>query len=71
MAVSTRREIDHGVRVTLRFFSKVEFLPLFRSWFKQSKEGLNPCSEHLKTIESQVDEKIFRFSSGRAVSVIS
>ena len=71
MAVLTRREVDEGVRATLRFLSKAEFLPFFRSWFKRSKEGLHPHSEHLKIIESQVDELIFRFRLGRGMSIIS
>ena len=29
MAVLTRREVEHGVRATLRFLSKVEFFPFF------------------------------------------
>ena len=56
MAVLTRREVDDGGRTTLGFLSKVDFLPFFRSWLKQSKEGFSPHSEHLKIIESQVDE---------------
>ena len=71
MAVLTRREVDQGVWVTLRFPSKVEFIPFFRSWLKRSKEELNPHSEHLIRIEPQVDEEIFRFPAGRGVSIIS
>ena len=72
MAVLTRKEVDDGVRATLRFLSKVEFIPIFRYWFKRSKEGLNPHSERLKIIEPQVDEQIFRFHSERGVvSIIS
>ena len=55
MACLTRREVDDGVRATLKFLSKVDFLPYFRSWLKRSKEGSNLHSEHLKTIESQFD----------------
>ena len=71
MAVLTRREVDEGVRATLRLLSKVDSCPFFRSRFKQSKEGFNLRSKHLETNESQVDEKIFRFRSGQAVSIIS
>ena len=73
MAVLTQGDVVDGVKVTLRSLSKVDFFPFFRSWFKRAKEGLNPPppdSEGLKTIESQVDELIFRFRSGRGVSVI-
>ena len=52
MAVLTRREVDDGVRATVRFLSKVQFFPFFRSWFKGSKEGLDPHSEHLKITKS-------------------
>ena len=62
MAVLTRRELDDGVKETLKFLSKVEFFPFFRSWFERPKEEFNPYSEHFKTIEFQVDEKTFRFS---------
>ena len=70
MVVLTRREVDHGVRATLRFLSKVDFFPFFRSWFKRSKEGLNPEQWRLKIIGSQVDGYIFCFQSGRGVSII-
>ena len=56
MAVLTRRELDHGVRATLRFLSNLEFFPLFRSWLKRSKGGFDPHSEDLNIIESQVDK---------------
>ena len=56
MAVLTRREVDHGVSATLRFLSKVEFFPFFRTWLKQFKEGFSPHSEHLKTIDFLIDE---------------
>ena len=56
MAVLTRREVDDGVRATLRFLSKVDFLPFFQSWFKGFKKGFNSHSERLNTHESQVDE---------------
>ena len=39
MAVWTWREGDDGVRATLRFLSKVDFVPFFQSSFKRSKEG--------------------------------
>ena len=55
MAVLTRREVDAGVRATLRLLSEVDFFSFFRSWFNGSKEGLDPHSEQLKPIESQVD----------------
>ena len=53
MAVLTRREVEDGVKTTLRFLSKVEF---FLSWIKRYKEGFNPHSETLDIIGSQVDE---------------
>ena len=55
MAALTQREVDHGVRATLRLLSEVDSCPVFRSRFKQSKEGFDFRSEHLKVIESQVD----------------
>ena len=39
MAVFSQRGVDHDVRATLRFFSKVEFFPFFQSWFKRSLMG--------------------------------
>ena len=68
MEVLTWREVDHGLRATLRSLSKVDFLP---SWLKRSPEGLNPHREDRKITESQVDGWIFRFRSGRGVSIIS
>ena len=53
MTVLTRREVDDGVRATLRFLSKIDFLPV---WVQTVEEGFNPYSEHLKILESQVDE---------------
>ena len=50
MAVLTRREVEESVRATLRFASRSEFPPFFRSWLKRHKEGYNPHSEPLKTI---------------------
>ena len=56
MAVLTRREVDGGVRAPLRFLSKVDLFPFFRSWFKRSKEGFDPHSEHFISTESRIDE---------------
>ena len=49
------REVDDGVRATLRFLSEVDFFPFFRSWFKRSEEGFDPHREHRKIIQPQVD----------------
>ena len=65
MAVLTQGEVDHDVRATVWFLSKVDFFPSFRSWFKGSKEGFDPHSEVLETIESQFEEYTFRFRLGR------
>ena len=56
MAVLTRREVDDGVRETLRLLLNIDFFPFFRSWLKRSKEGFDPRSEPLKVMESYVDE---------------
>ena len=32
------KEVDDGVRATLRFLSKVESFPFFRSWLKRFKK---------------------------------
>ena len=66
MVLFARREIDRAVRASLRFLSKIESFPSFRSWLKRSSKGFNLRSEHLEVIESPVYEKIFRFRSGRA-----
>ena len=65
MALLTRREVEDGVRGTLRSLSKLDFFSFFRSWFKRSKEGFDLHSEHLKIIESQFGEEKLRFRSGR------
>ena len=52
---------------SLRFLLKVDFFPVLRCWFKRHEEGFDPHREHLEIIASQ----IFRFRSGRGVSVIS
>ena len=65
MAVLTRREVDDGVRATLRFPSEVDFFPFFQSWFEQFKKGFNLHREHLEILESQIDWWIVRFRSGR------
>ena len=73
MAVLTRREVDDGVRATLRFLSKVEFFlssGLVSNGLKKDSTP-PPPNEDLKIIESQVDEQIFRFRLGRGVSIIS
>ena len=56
MAVLTRGEVDDNVRATLRFLAKVDFFPCFQSWFQRPKEEIEPSQEHLKIIESQVDQ---------------
>ena len=49
----TRREVDDGIKATLRLFlSTVEFFPFFRSWLIRSEEGFDPHSEDLKIVES-------------------
>ena len=65
MTALTRREVDDGMRATLRFLSKADFSPFFRYWLKQSKEGFNPHNEDFEAIESQIDEETFRFRLGR------
>ena len=41
--------------------AKIEYLPLFPSWLKRTKTGLNLHSEYLEIAESHVDAWIFRF----------
>ena len=71
MAFLTRREVDDGVRAPLRFLSKFDFFPFFRSSFERSKEELNPHSQHLEIIwiSSWWINPLFR--SGRGLSIIS
>ena len=52
IAVLIRGQVDDGVRVTLRFLSKVEVFNFFRSWFKRSKKEFNVHNEYLKITES-------------------
>ena len=54
MAVLIRREVDDGVRATLRFLSKVDFSPFFRSWFKRFTGESNLKRGYFKTIEYQI-----------------
>ena len=63
MAVLTRREVDDGVRATLRFPSRVDFFPFFRSWFY-------PHSELFKIL-SWWTSLSFSFGKGGGVSIIS
>ena len=63
MAVLTRREVDDGVRTTLRFPLKVELFP-FQSWFKRFKEGNNPPPPHThrEPVENQLNLKLMNKS---------
>ena len=72
MTVLTRREVDHDVWVTLRFLSKVEFIPFFRSWLKRSKEGSSTHREHLKKLDLKLINKTFVFNrkGGGGLSII-
>ena len=46
------REVDDGVKATLRFLSKVDFFPFFRSWLESSKEEFDPHGEDLNITDS-------------------